>query len=58
MEYEYQDFMKSAGFKVSQSSPYIFFHSQRMLRVVVHVDDFTVMEIEKNLFIFEHQIYF
>ena len=56
MEYEYQDFMKSAGFKVSQSSPCIFFHSQRMLRVVVHGDAFTAMGKERDLLWFRQQI--
>ena len=38
----YTQFMCSVGFSKGQSSPCVFWHSERELRCVVHGDDFTV----------------
>ena len=48
--------MKPIGFKVSLSSPCVFLHEERMLRAVVHGDDFTNLGQEKHLMWLRQQI--
>ena len=48
-EYEYSAFMIGVGFSRGRSSPCVFRHASRDLRVVVHGDDFTVLGKEASL---------
>ena len=42
-EFEYCDFMESLGFSKGKSTPCLFYHEARNLRVVVYGDDFTIL---------------
>jgi hypothetical protein len=49
-EFAYLEFMtENAEFEKGKSSPCIFWHKERNVRVVVHGDDFTVLGNEKEL---------
>ena len=48
-EFEYGDFMESVGFVKGQSTPCLFYHEPRNVRVVVYGDDFTVLGAQKDL---------
>ena len=55
-ELEYVAFMKGLGFVASMSSPCLFYHPQRDLRVVIHGDDFTILGEESQLRQFRKEI--
>ncbi len=42
-EFEYTEFMNHMGFSRGMSSPCVFHHGQKNIRVVIHGDDFTVL---------------
>ena len=42
-EHEYIDFLEKVGFQRGVSTPCIFWHRARDIRVVVHGDDFTIL---------------
>ena len=46
---EYVEFMEEERFLTGKSSPCVFRHPERKLRVVIHGDDFTVLGFEKDL---------
>ncbi len=46
---EYESAFLNIGFQQGKSSPCLFYHPYRNLRVVVHGDDFTIMGIDSNL---------
>jgi len=48
-ELEYTEFMESIGFEAGKSSPCLFNHQSKKLRVVVYGDDFTVLAKAKEL---------
>ena len=50
------EFLESVGFRSGISSPCIFWHESRDLRVVVHGDDFTILGPAKSLDWFRVQI--
>lgn len=55
-EEEYVRFMKSVGFINGKSSPCLFYHPGKDLRVVVYGDDFTILGAEHHLDWFKNQI--
>ena len=55
-EMEYSGFMKEIGFRQGKSTPCVFRHEARNLRVVVHGDDFTVLGHTSDLDWFRAQI--
>jgi len=55
-EFEYTDFMNGLGFVSGKSTPCLFFHEPRNLRVVVYGDDFTVLGSEQELDWFRKQM--
>ncbi len=48
-EREYESTFTNLGFKQGRSSPCLFYHPERDIRVVVHGDDFTFMGIDSSL---------
>ena len=55
-EMEYTGFMQSIGFVQGRATPCIFHHKDRMMRVAVHCDDFTVLGHRKDLDWFRSEI--
>ena len=55
-EFEYTDFMIGARFTQGKSTPCLFYHEPRNLRVVVYGDDFTVLGPEGSLDWFRKQM--
>ena len=55
-EHAYIDFLESIGFKSGLATPCMFFHAARVIRVVVHGDDFTVLGRSDNLDWFRQRI--
>ena len=48
-ENEYREFLISEGFKAGISTPCVFWHPVRNVRVVVHGDDFTALGVRAQL---------
>ena len=42
-EREYESFMRECGFSQGRSSPCVFYHEERSVRIVVHGDDVTAL---------------
>jgi hypothetical protein len=55
-EFEYCEFMEKIGFTKGRSTPCLFYHEPRNLRVVVYGDDFTVLGPEDELDWFRKQM--
>ena len=55
-EHEYIEFLEQLGFRRGISTPCIFWHQGRDIRVVVHGDDFTILANEKELNWFKEHI--
>ena len=48
-EDKYRSHLESIGFTSGRSSPCVFFHKERGVRLVVHGDDFTFLGNDENL---------
>ncbi len=48
-EYEYVEFLEGIGFKRGAASPCVFMQEEKLIRAVVHGDDFTVLGFEEEL---------
>ena len=55
-ENEYIDFITSIGFIKGLSTPCVFYHKERNIRVVVHGDDFTVLAYNEGVMWFRQEI--
>lgn len=53
---EYIDFITSIGFAKGMSTPCVFYHKERNLRVVVHGDDFTILAYQEGVMWFRQEI--
>ena len=55
-EVKYSNLVKRIGFTQGKSTPCMFYHKERKLRVVVHGDDFTILGHEEDLDWFRERI--
>ena len=55
-EFEYVGFLDSIGFQPGKTSPCVFYHEPRNIRLVVHGDDFTALGTDPGLNWFRQQM--
>ena len=48
-ERKYRSHLEKIGFTCGASTPCVFFHPQRLIRLVVHGDDFTFLGCEEDM---------